>query len=357
MENVNFRFASLNGNKIIQDETALTPHYANGKIFHKNEEEKVISAIMPLAQYKPCMNLFIHGPSGSGKTILVKKVLDHLKLNNQRILCIYINCWYHSTSMAIYTRIADELGEPVSRRGRATDEIFDRIVEIMKKSKTPVLLVLDEIDGLMSRGDTKILHNIGRIWPEGVLFGLISVSEDKNIMAKLPPKIRDSLRLDSLELPGANKDELLQLLKTRSIDGLAENSYSDEVLEKIAEIGEKNRGNMRLALEMLWKSAKLAETKEKSAIGLEEVEATDLVLNGGKSILTPEEQILIEILNTEEKTSSEVYWLFCKQLIRTKKQIRNYLAALEGKRIIETRTVSLGNKPKFKLIKLKNGGV
>ena len=128
-------------------------------------------------------------------------------------------------------------------------------------------------------------------------------------------------------------------------------------MEKIAEIGEKNRGNMRLALEMLWKSAKLAESKGKILIELEDVEATDLALNGGKNILTAEEQILIEILSTDEKTSSEVYWLFCKKLIRTKKQIRNYLKALEGKGIIETKTVNIGNKPKFKLIKLKNGGV
>ena len=192
---------------------------------------------------------------------------------------------------------------------------------------------------------------------KGVLFGLISISEDKNIMSKLPPRIRDSLRLESLELPGANKEELLQLLKARSADGFAENSYSDIILEKIAEIGEKNRGNMRLALEMLWKSAKLAESKGKILIELEDVEATDLALNGGKNILTAEEQILIEILSTDEKTSSEVYWLFCKKLIRTKKQIRNYLKALEGKGIIETKTVNIGNKPKFKLIKLKNGGV
>ena len=47
--------------------------------------------------------------------------------------------------MALYSKIADALGEPVSRRGRASDEIFDRIVELMRASKRPVLLVLDEI--------------------------------------------------------------------------------------------------------------------------------------------------------------------------------------------------------------------
>ena len=118
--------------------------------------------------------------------------------------------------MAIYTKIADALGEPVSRRGRATDEIFDRIVELMKYSKTPIMLVLDEIDGLMHRDDARVLHNITRIAPDEALFGLIGISNDRNILSRVHTKIRDQIRFTPFEVKGYSKDQLFSCIGPRN---------------------------------------------------------------------------------------------------------------------------------------------
>ena len=68
MEDNHFEFVSSNENKIIQNEEALLPEVLTGDVFCKKDiEEKIISAIKPLTELKPCLNLLIHGPNGSGR--------------------------------------------------------------------------------------------------------------------------------------------------------------------------------------------------------------------------------------------------------------------------------------------------
>ncbi|MBI5227835.1 AAA family ATPase [Candidatus Micrarchaeota archaeon] len=248
-----FQYAGLNA-RIIKNETALMAQtLGHENLCRKEYEDRLIAAIKPIAHGNSCENLFVHGPAGSGKTTMIKHVLDQLKLYNPRVLSLYVNCWYHSTSMAIFTKIADALGEPVSRRGRATDEIFDRIIELMKYQKTPVMLVLDEIDGLVHRDDTRVLHNIARIAPDEARFGVIGISDDSHVLSRVHTKIRDHLRFTPFEIKGYNKEQLFGLLKRRAETGLIEDSYKDESLDRIAELAFDNNGNGKFALELLWK--------------------------------------------------------------------------------------------------------
>ncbi|MBI5227183.1 AAA family ATPase [Candidatus Micrarchaeota archaeon] len=352
-----FQYACLNG-RIIKNETALmAQNLEHENLCRKEDEERIISAIKPIAHGNRCENLFVHGPAGSGKTTMVKHVLDQLKNYNQRVLCLYVNCWYHSTSMAIYTKIADALGEPVSRRGRATDEIFDRIVELMKYSKMPVLLVLDEIDGLICRDDARVLHNVTTTAHEDALFGLIGISNGRNILSRVHTKIRDHLRFTPFEVKGYSKEQIFSLLKTRAETGLVETSYSNEGLDRMAELASNNNGNGKFALELLWKSAKHAEGKGNTSISSEDIEDMHKLINVIEPVLGEEERLIVDILKSGQKTSSELYWLFQKSLWISRRQISNYVVALERKGMIETRLIQRGNSPGFKLIKLKDGGV
>lgn len=312
--------------------------------------------LKPIGEGKRCENIFIHGPTGSGKTPLIKHILEKVKNHNRKVVCLHLNCWHYTTSMAIYSKIADALGEPTSRRGRAVDEIFDRILETMRREDIPVILALDELSGLISRGETRVFHNISTVENNYARFGIIGISEDKHILSKLQFKVKGRLRFMNIELKGYSWEQLFSLLKNRAEEGLNEGTYNDTILKKIADVGVNNKGNARLVLEILRKSAKRAEYKGRKKIELKDVEKTVHKLYLGSPKLSREEQIIIDILRREEKTSSELYWLFCKQLIRTKRQIRNYLSLLEGKEIIETRVTGLGSGLKSKLIKLKTNG-
>jgi cell division control protein 6 len=321
--------------------------------FKREEEDKIISALKPISERNRCDNLFLHGPTGSGKTELIKSVLNSIATRS--VICLYINCWRYSTSMAIYVKIADALGEPVSRRGRATDEIFDSIVERMRKDNIGVVLALDEIDGLIYKNDTRILHNLARVANNCARFGVIGVSRDKNIVNKLDPGVFESLRFTEIEIKGYSKEQLFELIKIRAGIGLIEGSYDNAILEKIADVGIENDGNGRLVLELLRRAARKAQQEGKKQITVDHVEAATRHLSIKHNELTEEEQMIADILEHGEKNTTELYYILCRRLDKTKRQIRNYLRSLEMKGVIESHYVKDKYNYGAKIINLKEG--
>ncbi len=354
MEDNHFEFAKLKASRIIKDETALVPQNLEEEFScRKDIEEKIITAIKPLTEGKQGRNVFIYGPSGSGKTSLIKHVLDQVKEHCKKVKCIYVNCWEYNSSVAIYTQVADGLGEKVSRRGRACDEHFNRIKEIMSQSKIPVLIVFDELDGLLSKSDTRILHNISRLGNNRVLFGVIGISEDRNILSKLPVKISSSLRFEHMEVKGHCKEYLFQLLKNRAENGLMGGSYDLPLLERIADFESNNSGNGNLAIEILLRAAKNAEEKGISNITVEDVEESLNHFDYSEPSLNMVDKIILDILKSGEKSWSEFAWLFSGKLMRSRKQIRTYLEQLEKRGLISIKKSQHGTKEHFKFIQLR----
>lgn len=329
----------INPRKIIRDESVLFSNHSEDLFFIRDEEEKIISALKPISERNRCENLFVHGPTGSGKTPIIKSAIRQIGGLSRSVIPLYVNCWHYSTSTAIYVKIADALGAPVSRKGRATDEIFDSILERMRYDNTAVLLVLDDLEGLVSKGDTRLLHNLARVANNCARFGVIGISKDKSTLNKIDPGILESLRFMEIEIKGYSKEQLLELLKMRADKGLVEGSYCDELLDKIAQKGIENEGNGRLVLEILRRSAIRAEQQGRTQLLHEDIDSVATWLCSKQGALSDEEQLIVNILKFGERTTSEVYWHFFKKLLRSKRQIRNYVCALEAKGIIESKPI------------------
>ncbi len=336
---------------VIRDCNALFPGVIENSLCRK-EEGPITESLSLLAQSKPSDNFFIYGPSGSGKTAIANHIVKHLHERSMNILCLYINCWNYNSSMVIYTKIAEGLGQPVSRRGRAADEIFDSVTLLMKKARKPVLLVLDEFNGLIENGDTRILHNIAAAGAQGARFGIVGVSEDLCSLAKLDSGIRDHLGFIPVGIRGHTQDELVGLLRIKAEKSLAPGSYDENTLEAIARIGLEHSGNAHIAMELLKHAAVCAETEGKERLDLSDI---DLASFHVPSCLKPEESIIKDILLSGEKTSSELYGEFCKKIVLSKQHIRNHLRSMQAKGMIDMETVMIGNRPKHMLIRLKEG--
>jgi cell division control protein 6 len=366
-----FRPTASNGeNSILLNEELLLPAYAPPEILHREAEIKAIAeAIKPLLEGHTGDNLFAYGNSGTGKTISAKHVLSELKEATSRVIPVYINCWETSTQMAIYTKILDCLGDSMPRRGLATDEVFERIKEVMEKGKIAVLVVLDEMDALVFRKEYEVLYSLSRA---PVRFGIIGISSTQGLLAKLDTRVTSSLRFTHLEFKPYSTQQITDILAERAKLALAKGSWDYDILEGCAAIGKANGGNVRLALEMLWKAAHLAEKRDAKKIGIEDVreaskktfykkiESTSPVpysFDIKDSSLSEEEKAIVEILGKGEITTTDLYTEFSKKFRKTKRQIRNYLDTLEAKGIIEmaeAKNAGMEHSPlKPRLVRLK----
>lgn len=344
-------------NRIILNESALLPKFSQDAhlMCRKLEGERILNAIKGHSLGACSENLFVHGPSGCGKTAIVKWAVHRMEEQNRQMVCIYANCWRYSTSMSIYAKIADALGEPVSRRGRASDEIFDRIVGLMKASNTPILLVLDEIEALVRYDNARILHNIARVDEDRVFFQVIGISDNNAILFKLPEKTREILRFTKIEVPCYTREELLSLLKDRAVAGLRPQSYEDDLLEDIADIGVASCGSGRFALEILWRAARSSEDRGLTEISKDEVLAIKRGIGLIGAEVSREELLIHGILKDGQKTTTELYPLFRSEILRSKRQIRNYLRAMEQKGLISIENVMAGNRSRYSIIRLREG--
>ncbi len=340
------------GKSIIADEEPLLPDYLPDEILHRERELQAIAdSIKPLLSRRTPDNMFIHGPSGCGKTSCVKYILKQLLEHSSNVLPVYVNCWENPTQMAVYNKIIEAMRLPLPRRGLATDEIFDRIMQFAKNYNKPILLVLDEMDGL--RHD-KLLYVVARANEQRLTFGIIGISNNKSLLANQDARVRSSLRFSEMGFREYSGEQLLSILRTRAGRALSPGSYDERLLSKIA--GSVEDGSARIALERLWKAAKRAERAERQKISLQDFEDA---LSESPEFKMPElklstdEELIVELLRSGPLSSSDLYDKFLKRIPKTKRQIRNYIELLEKKGIIVSEEVEAEGMLKPRMLKLK----
>lgn len=340
------------GTTIIQSEEILLPDYVPDELLHRDRELQAIAdSIKPILTRRPPQNLFIHGPSGCGKTTCVKYLVRQLMEQSSAILPVYVNCWKDSSQMAVYNRIVEEMRLPLPRRGLAADEVFDRIMQFIRNYKKPVLLVLDEVDGLE---DDKLLYAVSRSNEKQLSFGIIGITNNKSFLAKLDSRVRSSLRFFEMEFREYSEEQLTAILRIRAEKALAPGTYDGKLLLKIAR--SVDDGSARVVLERLWKAAKHAESAGRAKIMLQDLEDILSERPGFKLPelgLTGEEALVLEILKIGELPASAIYERFTDKMPKTKRQIRNYLEMLEKKKLIVSRELESEGIMKPKAYKLK----
>jgi len=339
---------------VITREEALMPGYCPDSLLHREIEIKEIGeAIKPLYDGRQPDNLFIFGHPGTGKTAFITHILKGLEGHSSRVKPVYVNCWRHSTRMAIFCLIARALEEMMPRRGLARDEVFDRITELMEKEGTRILLVLDDVDGLFFHGEEKLFYDIERAGKGKPFFGVICLSKNGNLLAS--KEIGSIIRFSQMEFKHYGLAQMEEILAQRAKLGLADGSCGKEIIEACAAKAAVGKSNVRIGLELLWAAAKKAEKEGRNKISLEDVKAAD-ERNSHAPIekleamtalpmmnLSNEERLIIDIVKTGPKSSTDLYFSFLKKLKRSKRQIRNYLSELEAKRAIHIQTVEGGS--------------
>lgn len=140
------------------------------------------------------------------------RVLQGLEGKSSRVKAIYVDCWQHSTRMAVYSLVARAIDEMMPRRGLALDEVYGRIIEMMEKDGTRVLLVLDGIEGLFRNGEERLLDDVDRDKP---LFGVIGITNDAKLLAKLSEE-GSYVRLAKMEFKHYRTSELSDILAERA---------------------------------------------------------------------------------------------------------------------------------------------
>ena len=265
----NFFEEYLKKDPLFVDKSVLQSAYTPDEIPHREEQIKQIANILaPALRLERPSNIFIYGKTGTGKTVCVKhttkKLKEVAKQNNVNLKIIYLNCKLSKvadTEYRLIAQLARDFGKEIPSTGLPTSEVYQIFYKAIDDQKKVIIIILDEIDQLVSRTSNEILYNLTRINSElnNAQISIIGISNDLVFADNLDPRVKSSLSEEELIFPPYNALQIQDILKKRSAKSFKEGVVLPGVIEKCAAYAAKDHGDARRALELLRVAGELAE--------------------------------------------------------------------------------------------------
>lgn len=333
-------------NSILKDERFLYSDFVPERIlFRDSEIDEMVFSLKPATNGKKPTNIFLTGVPGTGKTVCSKYVLGELNEFSDRVKTIYINCFENKSLGSILVKLTNSLGYPIPNRGFSNEEIYERLIAVIRNKKIIPIIVFDEAEQLIKREDTKkLLYDFSRIKEQFSLFvGLVFISNDKSFLNFLDDRIRSSINASTINFEKYTSLELKEILKERAKYSLFSNVLDENTIPLIAAHASKF-GDARIAIDILLKSARLAERENSKVINLVQVRKSFPQQRSVKfeieSNLSKQEKLVFDFLSDKEITAGEIYKKFEKDF--SERTLRQAISNLEDKKIIITKKIRQG---------------
>jgi len=317
---------------LIRNESALDYEYLPEKLPHRETEiETIIQTIKPLSEGRRAANLFIHGPPGVGKTATVKFVFKKVEEETNLRTC-FINCWRSKTTHSILLEIGKSVGLPMPRTGVSTDDVMRRI----KFKLRNLVIALDESDKLVNQD---LLYNI--IEEYGKKVSIILITNHKESLLKLEPRIRSRLALEELEFKPYTYEQIRDILEERRKIALVPGVIDEDAFKLIVKKTYEYK-DIRAGLFLMYKAASIAEER----IELKHVkEAAEKLVDFNAfrmKELSKDERIILDIVtNKPGITSGELFAMYKEKGGEMKQRaVRNYVNKLISSGFIRFENIS-----------------
>ncbi len=348
-------FSDYGEDTVFKNEEVLQTDYLPAQLPQREgQRQQLANSIKPAISGRSPYNLFILGSPGVGKTAVVKYVFLQLA-DYERLLPIYINCWEYNTRHAVLSKILNALGGIAPRRGIATDEVYERFESQIKGMSQIPIIALDEVDQLLIRDGSLLLYDLLRC---GARLGIIAISNDPFIGRLLDGRVKSSLAHEEILFKPYTEKEILVILKERVRLAFRAGKIDNDVTGAVAEFTAERGGDLRLALECLWKCGRAAD--ENGTIAkrkyLETIfnKTSDIYIKELLNALSDTEKTILKaIAGSGELSSGELLEACCEKSKIAERTLRKYLSRLETLRLIDAPMTSKGYRGTSRRITLR----
>ncbi len=359
----------LENKRVFLDKAALSQKYTPETIPHREDEVTQIATIMaPCLRMEKPSNLFIFGKTGTGKTVTISHVLSKLseKANERGIPLetIYLNCKLKRVADTEYRLIAQLIeffGKKVPSTGLPTDDVYNIFYKTIDDHKMLIVIVLDEIDHLISKAGDEILYNLTRINSalKNTEITFIGISNDLRFPERLDARVKSSLGEEEIIFSPYNALQLRDILNERAKKAFYEGVASDVVISKCAAYAAREHGDARRALDLLRVAGELAERDASSVITENHIDKADEKMEKDRLmeavIKQPKQSqiVLYSVMSYYEERSEpastgdiyEIYKKLCKSIglkTLTQRRISDLISELDMLGIINAKVISQG---------------
>jgi len=241
------------------------------------EIQDLSSHFAPMFRGGHPVHLSLYGKTGTGKTVTMLYYLNMLQAicRKKKIDMMYIHldlstpkpCFRVLNDLACYLDASKRY-----KKGISLDELMGKIEEKMESYRGYFIIFVDEIDHVRRDLDSFLKFLVKRL-PQTVALKLVLVfsSNRLNWLENIDPRIKSFLKINEVFFKPYNAVDLQQILSLRIRKALNQQMIEEGVLEKIAAVSSRTHGDARKAVELLSKSALIAE-KEGTKVTMELVD-------------------------------------------------------------------------------------
>ena len=233
-------------------------HYR--EILHREIQIKRISRLIVSTSKKVRDELYIFGVTGVGKTCTARTVLESVpKRIAGKFNFVWINCKNIRpvSSFQILKEISLQLKKNWGKgqgKGLSTKDLENEVIN--KHKQKPLLVVLDEVDTLVS--DKHSVESIIYTFMNANI-SLVMISNKFNWTDDLDPRIRSRAKTDRIDFNAYTKEEMYEILKSLVKKGVKPGVINDELLREIAEeIVDRYVGDVRKGKYLIYSCVRCA---------------------------------------------------------------------------------------------------
>nr|XP_003414757.1 cell division control protein 6 homolog [Loxodonta africana] len=215
---------------------------------------------------KKAGSLYLSGAPGTGKTACLSRILRDLKKELKGFKTIMLNCMSLKTAQAVFPAIAQEICQEGGSKPAGKD-MMRKLEKHMTAEKGPmVVLVLDEMDQLDSKGQDVLYTLFEWPWLSNSRLVLIGIANTLDLTDRILPRLqaREKCKPQLLNFPPYTRNQIATILQDRlnqvSGDQVLDNAAIQFCARKVSAVS----GDVRKALDVCRRAIEIVESDVKS---------------------------------------------------------------------------------------------
>ncbi len=299
----------LNKQPIFTNKKALTISYTPEDVPHRDSQINQLGLILaPALKNDRPSNVFIYGGTGTGKTLITRYVTNQLEIAAKKaesdLYVMYVNCKMKrvaDTEYRLLAYLANILGKEVPPTGLPTVQVYKIFFDALEERKGVIILIIDEIDALISKVGDEILYNFTRINQElqNIKISIIGISNNVSFIDYIDARVKSALSEEEFVFPPYNAVQLQDILNDRAKIAFSEDRIKEGVISKCAALAAQEHGDARRALDLLRVSGELAERNNDTVITEKHVDLAESKVDMDR---------ILEVVKTQPKQSKSVMY-------------------------------------------------
>ncbi|XP_049635541.1 cell division control protein 6 homolog [Suncus etruscus] len=211
-------------------------------------------------------SLYLSGAPGTGKTACLNRILQDLKKQLKGFKAVVLNCMSLRSAQAVFPAIAQEICLEGVAQATGKD-LLKKLESSVTAQKGPmIVLVLDEVDQLDSRGQDVLYTLFEWPWLQDSRLVLIGIANTLDLTDRILPRLqaRKKYKPQLLNFPPYTKNQIAIILQDRLKQASRDQVLDDAAIQFCARKVSAVSGDVRKALDVCRRAIEIVESDVKS---------------------------------------------------------------------------------------------